>query len=104
MGQFVHENELRTTDERCVKIEFPQCRSAMLDHARRQNRQPFQQSFCFRTTMRFDPPDDDVHPVILLLVRRPEHRVGFPDTGRGTEEYFELATRLLGLFSLHAFE
>jgi hypothetical protein len=104
MGQFVHENELRMTGERCVKIEFPQCRSAMLDQAWRQNRQPFQQGFRFLTTVRFDPPDDDVYTVILLLVRRSEHGIRLPHTGRGTEKYFELAARLPGLFSLHAFE
>ena len=102
VGQFVHQNELRTTGECRVKIEFPQCRSAMLDHAWRQNRQPFQQGFRFRTTVRFDPPDDDIHPVTSLLVRSPQHRVGFPHARRGAEKDLELAARLLGLFSLHA--
>ncbi len=31
VGQFVHENELRTTGERGIEIEFPQGRSTMLD-------------------------------------------------------------------------
>jgi hypothetical protein len=102
VGQFVHENELRATDERCVKIEFPQCRPTMLDQVWRQNPQPFQQGFCFRTTVRFDPPDDDVHTVILLLVRRFEHGISLPHTGRGTEKDLELAARLLGLLSQRA--
>ncbi len=104
VGQLVHEHELRTTGERRVQIEFPQCRSAMLDHARRQNRQPFQQGFRFLTPMRFDPADDDVHSVILLFMRRSEHGVRLPDTGRGAEKYLELAARLLNCFSLHPLE
>ena len=72
----------------------------MLDHAWRQNRQPFQQGFRFRTTVRFDPPDDHVDPVISLLVRSLQHRVGFPHARRGAEKDLELAARLLGLFSL----
>ena len=88
--------------ERSVKIEFPQCRSAVLDHAWRQNRQPFQQGLCFRTTVRFDPPDYHIDPVTPLLVRSLQHRVGFPHARRGAEKDLELAARLLGLFSLHA--
>ena len=102
MGQLIHQDELRAPDERRVEIEFSQCRSTMLDHARRQNRQPFQQSFRFHTTMCFDPPNDDVHPVILLLVRRSEHGISLPHTGHGAEKDLELAARLFGLFSLYA--
>ncbi len=85
MGQLIHQDELRVPGERCVKIEFLQCRSAMLDQAWRQNRQPFQQGFCFRTTVRFDPPDDHIDLVTPLLVRSLQHRVGFPHACCGAE-------------------
>jgi hypothetical protein len=74
----------------------------MLDQAWRQNSQTFQQSFCFRTTVRFDPPNDQIDPVNPLFVRSLQHRVRFPHAGCGAEEDLELAARLLSLFSLYA--
>src|SRR5262249_9311744 len=76
-------------------------RSAMLDRTWRQNRQPFQQGLRFRTTVRFNPADDDVHTVMLLLVCSPKHGIGLPHTRHRTEKDLELAACLLGFFSLH---
>ena len=91
VGEFVDDDQRRLCRQRRIEVELGQCPSAVLDCARRQDRQPVEQRGGLDPAMGLGHADQHVGAGLQLFARGGQHRVGLADAGAGAEEDFQLA-------------
>ncbi len=104
MGEFIHEDQLRTPRQDRVEIHLGERDTAIFHLDAWNDGQSFRQRVGFLASVGFDIADDDVASGRQFAAGGFEHGVGFADARRHAEEDLELAALFFGLLPLQGGE
>ncbi len=102
--ELVDEDQRGMPANRAVQIELGELSPLILDPGGRQHLEALQQRLGFLAAMRLDDADDDILALGAQRLRRGQHCIRLPDTGRCAKVDAQTAATGVGLLSLHHFE
>ena len=94
VGELVDDDQLGLARQRRVDVEFGDGAAVVFENAARQDLEPLDERARFRAPVGLDEADDDVDAFLLEAARVLQHRIGFPDAGRGAEKHLQPAHAL----------